>query len=75
MNRAWQAAGNKPYSLRVGDKWYGYNRVEPIGMHMAALADTVETLKFAHDEDAEQLAWSAPSASAMPCCPRPTCRA
>jgi hypothetical protein len=58
INRAWQSAGNEPYSVRVGDKWYGYNRVEPIGMHMAALADTLETAKFAHDEDAEQVAWS-----------------
>jgi hypothetical protein len=59
INRAWQAAGNKPYSVRVGDKWYGYNRVEPIGMHMAMLADTVDTLRYAHDEDAAGLAWSA----------------
>lgn len=59
INRAWQAAGNKPYSVRVGDSWYGYNRLEPIGMHLGALADTIETAKFAHQEDSEQLAWSA----------------
>lgn len=58
INRAWQAAGNKPYSINAGGTWYGYNRVEPIGMHMAALADTVDTVRYAHDEDAEQLAWS-----------------
>lgn len=58
MNRAWQAAGNKPHALNVGGAWYDYHKVEPIGMHIAALADTVETAKFAHSEDAEQLAWS-----------------
>jgi hypothetical protein len=34
MNRAWRDAGNQPYSIRVGDTWYGYNKVDPLGMHL-----------------------------------------
>ena len=59
LNSAWKRAGYQPYSVRVGSTWYNYNKVEPIGMHMAMLADTFDTLKYAHDEDSEQLAWSA----------------
>ena len=35
----WIAAGNQPYSMKVGDKWYGFNRADPIGMMMGVSAD------------------------------------
>ena len=36
---AWVAAGNQPYSIKVGDKWYSYNRMDPIGAMMGVSAD------------------------------------
>lgn len=58
MNRAWREAGNRPYSVNLGGTWYGYNKVDPLGLHLGALADTIGTVRFARDEDADQLAWS-----------------
>jgi hypothetical protein len=40
MKRAgWQA-----YSVHVGDRWYAYNRFDPLGMTMGQAADMVELL-------------------------------
>lgn len=59
MNDAWQRAGNRPYMVR----WPGTEGVqlpiEPFAMHMGAIADTVDLLKFAKDADGEQVAMSA----------------
>jgi len=35
-----------PYSLRVGDQWIQYNRLEPLGMLMGLAADTVDIANF-----------------------------
>ena len=35
----WRRAGIQPYSVKVGDKWVGYNRVEPLGTVMSIGAD------------------------------------
>jgi len=58
MNRAWRAAGNQPYSVRIGDQWYQYNRVEPVAQMLGAVADTADIVKFAHQGDGEQAALS-----------------
>jgi len=58
MRRAWLAAGNQPYSIRIGDSSYQYNRIEPIGQILGSLADTVDIVKFAHAHDGEQAALS-----------------
>ncbi|HEY2068283.1 MAG TPA: hypothetical protein VGG48_01915 [Rhizomicrobium sp.] len=58
MQRAWRAAGNEPYSLRIGNSWYGYNKIEPLGTVLGATADTVDLLHYAHDEDASAATWS-----------------
>lgn len=57
-NAAWQRAGNMPYSIKIGGQSYGYNKVEPIGMMLAAVADTFNVMKFAKDEDNENVAAS-----------------
>jgi hypothetical protein len=36
---AWQAADIQPYSLRVGNKWYSYDRFDPFGMLIGMAAD------------------------------------
>lgn len=37
MRQGWQ-----PYSIKVGDRWYSYNRMDPFGMTMGAAADFQE---------------------------------
>jgi hypothetical protein len=34
-----------PYSMKVGDRWVQYNRLETVGSSMAMAADVVETMK------------------------------
>ena len=58
MNRAWRAAGNQPYSARIGGEWYQYNRIEPVAQMLGAVADTADIVKFAHSRDGEQAALS-----------------
>lgn len=58
MNRAWLRAGYRPYSLRVGDQWYEFRQFEPIGMTLGTLADGFDIMRYAHEEDSTQLAWS-----------------
>lgn len=58
LQRAWRAAGNEPYSIRIGDKSYGYSQVEPVGLLTSAIADTFDISRFASEEDREALALS-----------------
>lgn len=39
MRQGWQ-----PYSVKVGDKWYSYNRADPFGMTMGFAADIEDAL-------------------------------
>ena len=36
------AAGQQPYSIKVGDKWYSYQRIEPVAKLLGIAADLVE---------------------------------
>lgn len=54
LQRAWRAAGNEPHSIKIGDKSYGYNSLEPAGMLMGIIADTHDIMRFAKEEDATQ---------------------
>lgn len=40
-----------PYSVKVGDKWYQYNRLEPLGMLMGLAADIALAAEWAQEED------------------------
>ena len=37
---SWDANGTKPYSIKVGDQWVSYQRVEPFATVMGLAADT-----------------------------------
>jgi hypothetical protein len=41
--RAWLAAGNQPYSVKVNGEWYGYNRLDPFASWMGTAADLALT--------------------------------
>ncbi len=34
--------GIEPYSIRIGDKWYTFNRLDPLGMALGLVADAVD---------------------------------
>lgn len=34
-----EVGGIQPYSIKIGDKWVAYNRVDPIGMFLGLVAD------------------------------------
>lgn len=58
LRQAWMGAGNQPYSIQIpGQRPVSYP-LEPFAMSIGAYADTVEMMKFARDEDADQLALS-----------------
>lgn len=41
---AMQAAGIPEYSLKIGDKWYSYARIEPLATVMGVFSDATESL-------------------------------
>lgn len=52
---AMKAAGWQPYSVRVGDKYYSYSRMEPFASWLGMLADSMQVAhyydaQFPHDE-------------------------
>lgn len=57
-NAAWQRAGNMPYSIKVNGQSVGYNRIEPIGMMLSAVADSFNVAKFASEQDSDNIAGS-----------------
>jgi len=64
QRQALQRTGWQPYSIKVGDKWYAYNRLDPIGSLLGMSADATETLMNAQhealdDSDTEKLAVAA----------------
>ena len=55
---AWLLTGRKPYSVKVGDQWIKYNRLEPVGMLLGMAADMTEMGRAAmlSDQQGEKLA-------------------
>lgn len=53
---AWLAAGNQQYSVKIGDTWYQYNRLDPYGSFFGMTADAVDLLAKAPTGDSEELA-------------------
>lgn len=43
----------QPYSVKVGDNWYAYGRIEPLGMIMGIAADLNEVADKLTDDDTE----------------------
>ena len=54
--QALMATGWRPYSAKIGDKWYSYNRLDPLGMLMGLAADTTEAIDAADDKTAIDIA-------------------
>lgn len=42
LNRAWRDAGNQPYSVKIGGRWFSYSRLDPLGMLIGMTADIAE---------------------------------
>ncbi|MEM9403218.1 MAG: hypothetical protein AAGA44_12120 [Pseudomonadota bacterium] len=62
------AAGNRntetldgipPYSIKIGDTWYQYNRLEPLGMLMGLSADLAEAAMSWDPENDDRDFWEA----------------
>lgn len=51
VNTGWQ-----PYSVRAGDKYYSYARFDTPGQLMGAVADTIDIMAWAKEEDRDNLA-------------------
>lgn len=47
----WKDAGIKPYSIKVGDTWVEYNRIEPLATPLAMAADLFDITKDYLDDD------------------------
>lgn len=45
-------SGIPDYSIRFGDTWYQFNRLEPSGMWLGMIADMRTMMKYRQDEDA-----------------------
>lgn len=50
-NKGWQ-----PYSVKVGDKYYAYGRLEPIGMMLGLAADAAEIMGQTDEMTAQKIA-------------------
>ena len=48
--RVWRE-NHQPYSVRIGNRWYAYNRVEPLGVLFGLGADTAEIIRYAQRDD------------------------
>lgn len=46
-----RAAGWQPYSIKIGDKYYSYQRVEPVSKLLGLAADMIEMSQVAKDRE------------------------
>lgn len=56
QKRIKREAGWQPYSVKVGDEWVSYRRIEPLGMIVGMTADAAEVWEYMKREEREQLA-------------------
>ena len=52
----WQAAGKQAYSVRIGDTWYSYKRLGPLGMQLGIAADLFDIMHRLPEEEASDAA-------------------
>jgi hypothetical protein len=45
QRKIWEAAGNVPYSIKIGDKWISYGRLDPIATMIGMYADTADLME------------------------------
>lgn len=54
QKRIWEAAGNRPYSIKIGDTWVSYQRLDPIATMVGVAADMISVMDDSvHPYDAE----------------------
>lgn len=54
QKRMWEAAGNRPYSIKIGDTWVSYQRLDPIATMVGVAADMISVMDDSiHAYDAE----------------------
>jgi hypothetical protein len=56
LRAAWFAAGNRPYSVRIGDQYVSYARLEPLGTILGLAADFAEISGHIEANGADELA-------------------
>lgn len=57
LRRTQQGAGAPPpYSVKIGDRWFSYSRLDPIGMLLGLGADMAQVSADAEEADADYLA-------------------
>lgn len=42
QRQAWELEGWQPYSVKIGDTWFAYDRLDPLGMMIGVSADLVD---------------------------------
>lgn len=58
MRSAWME-NNKPYSMKIGDQWVPYGRLEPLAMLFGSTADAVDFIQYSDDEESIQQVYAA----------------
>ena len=59
MRNIMRATGWQPYSIKIGDKYYAYNRLDPVGALLGLSADVTEIIGQTTEAEASQLATAA----------------
>lgn len=52
----WRAQGKQPYSIKVGDRWVQYNRVQPLGQYLSQAAELHNAINSGDDMKAHEIA-------------------
>ena len=52
-NEIWQQSGKRPYSIKVGDTWVSYQRLDPIATVMGLIADLVHADDYNEFDEGE----------------------
>ena len=63
--RVQMASGWQPYSIKVGDKWYSYNRIQPLGTLLGMAADVADAIPKLPDLSAAPITVKFESADAI----------
>jgi hypothetical protein len=53
--RAMQASGWQPYSIKINDKWYSYQRLQPVGSLIGMSADMSEAWEYMSEGERDKL--------------------
>ena len=55
QRRMWQQSGRRPYSIKMGDRWYAYKKLDPFGMLLGWVADYHELTSGMYENDEEDV--------------------